>query len=107
MTAFDKIKKGLEEAISYEKGEINARTAVISVSPTDTFTPEEIRRIRMNAGFTQVVFANYIGVSVKTVEAWESGRNHPKGAACRLLTLTRDDPQFPEKSGIVLSEHIR
>ena len=102
MTAFDKIKKGLEEAISYEKGEIKARTTLISVTPTETFVPEEIRRIRMDAGLTQVVFANYIGVSVKTVEAWESGRNHPKGAACRMLTLTKNDPLFPKKSGIIL-----
>jgi len=101
MTAFDKIKKGLEEAISYEKGEIKARTTVLSVTPTDTFAPEEIRRIRMDTGLTQIVFANYMGVSVKTVEAWESGRNHPKGAACRMLSLTRNDPLFPKKSGII------
>ena len=102
MTAFDKIKKGLEEAIDYEKGKLNAKTTVLSVMPTDSFAPEEIRRIRMDAGLTQVVFANYIGVSVKTVEAWESGRNHPKGAACRMLTLTKNDPLFPKKSGIIL-----
>ena len=42
-----------------------------------------------------------MGVSVKTVEAWEAGRNHPEGAACRLLALTKQDPQFPIKMGIV------
>ena len=36
---------------------------------------------------TQRVFANYMGVSPKTVEAWESGINHPVGPACRLLSL--------------------
>lgn len=101
MTAFDKIKKGLEEAIDYEKGKLNAKTTVLSVMPTDSFVPEEIRRIRMDTGLTQVVFANFMGVSVKTVEAWESGRNHPKGAACRMLTLTKNDPLFPRKSGII------
>ena len=45
--------------------------------------------------------AKYMGVSVKTVEAWEAGRNHPEGAACRLLSMTRSDPAFPQKSGIV------
>ena len=42
-----------------------------------------------------------MGVSIKTVEAWEAGRNHPDGAACRLLYLTQKDPSFPVNSGIV------
>ena len=36
---------------------------------------------------SQNVFASYIGVSCKTVEAWESGKNHPSGAASRLLNM--------------------
>lgn len=56
------------------------------------FTPEEIREICISTGLTQVLFAKYMGVSPKTVEAWETGRNHPEEAACRLLTLTRNDP---------------
>lgn len=101
MAAFDKIKAGLEEAIAYEKKEIKAKVTVMSVQPVDTFAPEDIRTIRVNTGLTQVVFAKYMGVSVKTVEAWEAGRNHPEGAACRLLTLTRNDPTFPRRSGII------
>ena len=66
---------------------------------------EEIKAIRKSTGMTQKLFAGYLGVSVKTVEAWESGRNHPEGAACRLLSMTQKDPSFPQKSGIVsLSE---
>ena len=44
----------------------------------------------------------FMGVSVKTVEAWESGRNQPIGSACRLLYLTKADPAFPQKAGIVV-----
>ena len=36
---------------------------------------------------TQSVFANYLGVSVKTVEAWERGRTHPTGPAYRLMSF--------------------
>ena len=36
---------------------------------------------------TQTVFANYMGVSKKTVEAWETGRTHPTGPAYRLLDI--------------------
>lgn len=102
MGAFEKIKTGLNEAIAYEKGNIRAKTVKLTVVPVNTFRPEEIRSIRMETGLTQAFFAKYMGVSVKTVEAWEAGRNHPDGAACRLLALTRSDPGFPTKSGIVI-----
>jgi len=101
MGIFDDIKTGLEQAIEYEKGNLKAKTTVLSIAPVDTFTPGEIKEIRKNTGLTQVLFAKYMGVSVKTVEAWEAGRNHPEGAACRLLTLTRNDPNFPKRSGII------
>ena len=102
MGTFDKIKAGLEEAIAYERGTLEARTTKLSVTPVDRYNAAEIKEIRKSAGFTQVIFAQYLGVSVKTVEAWEAGRNHPEGAACRLLALTKEDPQFPIKAGIVV-----
>ena len=41
---------------------------------------------------TQSVFAAYMGVSKKTVEAWECGRTHPTGPVFRLLdVLTAED----------------
>lgn len=101
MSVFDDIKTGLEQAIDYEKGKLNAKAVMLSIVPFDTFTPEEIKTIRRNTGLTQVLFAKFIGVFVKTVEAWECGRNHPEGAACRLLTMTQNDPAFPVKSGII------
>ncbi|MBD5094630.1 MAG: helix-turn-helix domain-containing protein [Subdoligranulum sp.] len=102
MSVFDKIKVGLEEAIAYEQGSLEAKTTRLSVMPVAQYDAAEIKSIRKNAGFTQVIFAQYMGVSVKTVEAWEAGRNHPEGAACRLLALTKEDPQFPIKTGIVV-----
>ena len=101
MSVFDDIKAGLEQAIQFEKGKLNARTVTLSILPVDSFTPEEIKSIRKSTGLTQVMFARYIGVSPKTVEAWEAGRNHPEGAACRLLSMTQNDPSFPVKSGII------
>ena len=98
---FNKIKLGLEEAIAYEQGTLQAKTRTVSVTPLNSYDANEIKQIRNNSGLTQVVFAAFMGVSVKTVEAWESGRNHPAGPACRLLALTKSDPQFPQKSGVV------
>lgn len=39
---------------------------------------------------TQAVFADYMGVSSKTVEAWECGRTHPTGPANRLLDILQE-----------------
>lgn len=101
MGAYDEIKLGLEQAIEYEKGNLKARKTTLSILPLETFTPSEIKEIRNKTGLTQVLFAQYMGVSVKTVEAWEGGRNQPDGAARRLLYLTKQRPTFPTDSGII------
>ncbi len=101
MGLFEDIKTGLNEAIEYERGNLKAKTTKLTIAPLAVFEPSDIKAIRTSTGLTQVVFAKYMGVSVKTVEAWEAGRNHPEGAACRLLALTKIDPKFPTKCGIV------
>lgn len=104
MSVFEDIKTGLLEAVEYEKGNLKAKTTKMSVTPLKSFQPKEIREIRLRAGMTQTTFAQCLGVSVKTVEAWEGGRNHPDGAACRLLSLTKSDPNFLHKAGIVIAQ---
>ena len=84
---FDDLKLGLEEAIEYEKGDGTARIETIEIVPVKEFSCKEIRDIRMKAGMTQRVFAYYMGVSQKTIEAWECGRTHPTGPAYRLLGM--------------------
>ena len=101
MSVFEEIKTGLNQAIEYEKGTLKANSRTLTVSPIESFTADEIKMIRKSTGLTQVLFAKYLGVSLKTVEAWESGRNQPNGSACRMLSLTKKDPKFPESSGII------
>ena len=102
MGVFDKIKAGLEEAVAYEQGTLEVQTKKMTVRPVSHYEAEEIKDIRIKTGMTQAIFAEFMGVSVKTVEAWESGRNHPIGSACRLLYLTKADPAFPQKTGILV-----
>ena len=91
---FDDLREGLEEAISYEKGTGKAKTKTYMILPVNEYSNKEIREIRMKAGMTQSVFASYMGVSKKTVEAWEGGRTHPTGPVFRLLEiLASDDPE--------------
>lgn len=84
---FDDLKQGLEEAIDYEKGNGKARVKSYMIMPIKEYSNKEIREIRMKAGMTQTVFASYMGVSKKTVEAWECGRTHPTGPVFRLLDI--------------------
>ena len=86
-TLFDDLQEGLLQAIDYTKGKGPARTITYTIDPVVEFNKEQIREIRMKAQMTQSVFANYLGVSVKTVEAWERGRTHPTGPAYRLMSL--------------------
>ena len=102
MSLFEEIKAGLNEAIEYEKGNLKANSRTLTITPIEEFTASEIKDIRKNTGMTQVLFAKYLGVSLKTVKAWEAGRNQPNGTACRMLSITKKDPQFPKRSGIVL-----
>lgn len=39
------------------------------ILPVREYSGKEIREIRKKAGMTQSVFASYMGVSIKTVEA--------------------------------------
>ena len=72
------------------------------VKEVETFSPQQIKQVRVDAHMTQKVFAACIGVSPKSVEAWEGGRSRPDGAARRMLSLMRDHPNFAEKMGIYL-----
>ena len=86
-TLFEDLKKGLTEAVEYETGQSSAKVKKYIIDPVKRFSNDEIREVRMNAGMTQAVFAAYMGVSKKTVEAWECGRIHPSGPANRLIAM--------------------
>ncbi|MDR2596143.1 MAG: helix-turn-helix domain-containing protein [Treponema sp.] len=94
MSVYESIMQGLTEAENYQQGKINARKTKLTIKPVDTFNTSEIKRIRQKTGLSQVMFAGSLGVSPKTVEAWENGRNKPEGASRRLLEVVRDDPGF-------------
>ncbi len=84
---FEELKTGLEQAIEYEEGTGQAKSRTFTITPVKKYTNTEIKAIRNNSGMTQTVFANYLGVSKKTVEAWELGRTHPTGPAYRLIGI--------------------
>ena len=94
MNAYESIMQGLTEAIDYQQGKTSARKTKLAIKPVNTFSNNDIKKIRRKTGLSQVMFAGSLGVSPKTVEAWENGRNKPEGASRRLLEIVRDDPGF-------------
>jgi putative transcriptional regulator len=59
--------------------------------------------IRQNLRLPQRAFAKLCGVSDKTVEAWESGRNAPNGSARRLFELIEKDQGILTREGVLVS----
>jgi len=99
---FESIKQGLNEAIEYEKGNLpNVKVDKITVSPLHVYTGTKVKEIRTLQNMTQRIFAEALGVSVKTVESWESGKNTPSGCASRMLELLDRDNLLLEKYSIV------
>lgn len=87
-TVYNSLKASLEEAIQYEKGETTTvKTRMVHVSPVPAYKKAKIKEIREKLNLTQRNFAVVIGVSLKTVEAWESGKNVPQGPTQRFLEL--------------------
>lgn len=87
---YDELMQGLKEAIEIERGERKGRKTVYHITPVKKYDRNQIRQIRNASGMTQIVFAEYLGVSPKTVEAWEKGTNHPTGSACRLISILEE-----------------
>jgi putative transcriptional regulator len=48
---------------------------------------------RQNVGLSQREFAEILGVSVRTLQAWEQGKRHPSKAASVLLKIAKVEPK--------------
>ena len=93
-SAFDSIKKGLEEAVAYSKGEqIAVKTSNIQV-PNDI----DVRKIRGKIGLTQRAFAQHFGFALSAVRDWEQGRRRPDRSARILLKVIEREPDAVERA---------
>lgn len=92
---YDSIMRGLKEAIDDAQGnDIKLKRDIVTIVPVKAYKAEEVKSIRKKTGLSQKLFASYIGVSNKTVEAWEAGINHPSGAASRILNMMEIDSEL-------------
>ena len=62
--------------------------------PSVSYKPETVKATRRLLGTSQAMFARFLGVSVKTVRAWEQGINEPSDMACRFMDEIRSNPEY-------------
>jgi putative transcriptional regulator len=84
---FDRLKESLEQAVDYKKGDKSKARVSIYEIPVPEYKAADVVRVRSNLHLSQRGLALALGVSPRTVEAWEGGRNEPCGAARNLLYL--------------------
>jgi putative transcriptional regulator len=101
--AYESIMKGLTEIEAHKKGKLKLRTTVLMVEPTLKYDAKAVKRIRQRLKLPQRAFAKLCGVSSKTVEAWESGRNAPNGSARRLFELIEKDQEILTREGVLVA----
>lgn len=102
MKPYESIVKGLEEAVKYEKGELKGvKVNKVHINDLPAFEGKDIRSIRTRHNLTQSAFSRVLGVSKKTIEAWEAGKNTPSGPAQRMLEVMSRDSEFLEKYNII------
>ena len=82
------LERGVDVARTY-----TCRQIVLDLDPTE-FTAERVLQSRKVLGLSPVLFAKFLGVSPKTVRAWEQGTNPPQGIACRVMDEILHDPDY-------------
>lgn len=88
----------LNEAIQFAEGDQKKGTVrTLKFKPLPQFTNQEVKSIREATHLSGAAFARVIGVSVKTVESWESGKSIPNGPSQRFLEQLKNDPKMVEE----------
>lgn len=85
---FELLKEGLGDIIDHQKGKKKLRTRTVEVpEPAEPLSANDVKRIRKSLNYPQYLFAKFLNVSPRTIEAWESGIRTPNHAALRLLEI--------------------
>jgi putative transcriptional regulator len=86
VSAFNSIKRGLNEAVADAKGK---RAGVNQYRPCEV----DVAGLRKRLGLTLEQFAARFGCSIATLRSWERGDRAPRGPALVLLNLVDKEPR--------------
>ena len=90
---FGEVMDGLNEALAYEKGTAKAET----IARKRSLPAVNVAEVRNSLSMTQKAFASVLGVSSRTVEAWECGKTNPTPTAKKLIFLISQDHSLIQK----------
>jgi putative transcriptional regulator len=89
---FDELMRSAHGALEHARGERALRTIAVP-PPPPPLSAAELRHMRLALNASQAVFARFLNVSTRLVQAWEADRRTPDGAAARLLEVGRRHPR--------------
>ncbi len=82
-----------QEALEHARGKRSLRTTTLPLPP-EPLDGRAVKRVRATLHASQAVFARYLNVSPKLVQAWEGDRRRPEGPALVLLHLAAKQPEL-------------
>ena len=82
-----------------KKGVITKRNKYLTPVPPEEFNAKDVKKLREKLSLSVSVFADVMNVSPKTVEAWEAGTNEVGGAARRLMSVIKKNPDIILEAG--------
>lgn len=82
----------LLESVKQMKSGMAARTTTVTVS--------DVVQARNNVNMSQADFATLLGVSIRTLQAWEQGKRNPSGAAKTLIRVAEKYPHILLESAV-------
>lgn len=88
---FTELLASAAQALEHAQGKRVLRTTILP-PPLAPVSAAQVRRLRKRMNASQAVFARYLNVSTKLVQAWEADRRHPVGPVLVLLHLGERDP---------------
>jgi putative transcriptional regulator len=94
---YERLKESLEQVVAYTKGDSSKVHVSVRKIPVPEYKAKDVSRVRTELRLSQRALASVLGVSHRTVEAWEAGRNVPNGPATRVLYLIEKDHSLVDK----------
>jgi putative transcriptional regulator len=90
---FQELLEAVQQAVEHYEGRRHDLRTTILPMPPKPMDAAEIGSLRERIGLSQRVFAMALNVSIKTVQAWESGARVPDGGNLKLLRLGETHPE--------------
>lgn len=92
---FGELLGSMKEALEHAEGKRDLRTTALPLPPAP-LNGRAVKRVRASLHASQAVFARYLNVSTKLVQAWEANRRVPEGPALVLLHIVAKQPGLIE-----------